>query len=126
MQMQLTKGWSAEVEREQEWLYLKLRWEPTSGELYPQLVQPLWQLTCQQLLNRVVLELQHIPLLHSHLVGELVQLQQRIAEQGGMLRLAGLTEDQHAVLQIASLADRFPHYRTRQEAVQGYRPKKPR
>jgi hypothetical protein len=55
-----------------------------------------------------------------------VRLHKRVTTQGGMVRLCGLSEASQDVLRISRLADRFPAYRNRTDAVMGYRPQQPR
>ena len=126
MDQQLAPGWTAELDRGPDWLFIRLYWDPVNGDQDPDLVEPIWQLLNISLLNRLILEIEHMPRLDTHLMGELVRLHKRVVEQGGMVRLSGTSDANQEVIREAQLADRFPQFRNREEAVLGYRPRKPR
>jgi len=76
---------------------------------------------------RVVLELDQVSVLNSHLIGQLVQLYRRIRQHDGVMRLCGLSPYNLEVLRTCRLEDRFLPYRDREEAVMGgSRPRQPR
>jgi hypothetical protein len=49
----------------------------------------------------------------------LVNLHKRIYTHGGLLRIAGLSDDNYRVLVACRLHERFPRYASREEAVMG-------
>jgi len=121
----LAPGWELEVERGPNWLFVRtLNLDPDSSEI-PDLADHIWSLLQQHLTYRVVLEMDGIGLLRSELIGELIRLQRRICQQGGLLRLAGLSAENRRVLETCGLADRFPIYGCLRDAVLGC-PSKPR
>ncbi|MFT7641040.1 MAG: anti-anti-sigma regulatory factor [Pirellulaceae bacterium] len=126
MDQQLAPGWTAELECGPDWLFVRLYWSPVESGESPDLAEPIWQLLHSNMLNRLVLETENVPLLSSHLIGELVRLHKRVAEQGGMVRLSGTSDENQDIIRTARLAERFPHFRNREDAVMGYRPRKPR
>jgi len=73
-----------------------------------------------------VVELQEVPILRSHLIGQLVLLHKRIHVQDGLLRICGLSDESLAILQASKLESRLPHFRNREEAVMGASPNLPR
>ena len=91
-----------------------------------ELADRLWTLLQREFTHRLVLEMDDLPLLRSALLGELIQLHERITAEGGLLRLCGLSNDCRQVLCSSRLSDRFPHYGNRTEAVMGLVPRKPR
>lgn len=126
MILDLAPGWTIEVDRGPDWLFFRLHGEEPFETDGIALSALLWQVLEQEFSRRLVIEMDEIRLLRSHLIGELVLLHKRLQSQGGMLRLAGLTDKNYAVLSGCRLADRFPQYRNREDAVMGYRPAKPR
>ena len=124
--LNLAPGWTMDLERGPEWLFFRLH-GPHDGLIGDaNLAGPLWAVLEQEFTRRLVLELGELDLLRSWLVGQLVLLHRRLHAEGGMLRIAGLSDRNQDVLRLSQLADRFPHYRTRAEAVMGHRPGKPR
>jgi anti-anti-sigma regulatory factor len=126
MDQQIAPGWTAELSSGPDWLFVRLYWNPADCGQSPDLAEPIWQLLQTNMQNRLVLETENVPLLSSHLVGELVRLHKLIVEQGGMVRLSGTSDENQDILRTAQLADRFPQFGNREEAVMGYRPRKPR
>ena len=75
----------------------------------------------------IVLELDQIEVLNSHLIGQLVRLYKLIREHDGVLRLSGLSPYNLQMLHTCRLDDRLVPYHDRREAVLGCcRPHHPR
>ena len=112
-------GWGLDVQRGPDWLLVRVSSgdEGDSGT-YP-LADSLWALCERHFTYRLVLELDQIGLLNSHLIGQLVQLYKRISEHDGVLRLCGLSAYNLRVLEVCQLKGHFPAYHDRQEAVRG-------
>jgi len=126
MNQELGSGWTVDITRGPDWLFVRLEGNSQFDSTDVDLAARVWNLVDREFANRIVLEMENVPLLSTSLVGELVQLHARITSQGGLMRISGLSEDNFAVLQACRLAERFPHYLDRHEAVLGYRPAKPR
>jgi anti-anti-sigma regulatory factor len=126
MLVDLTPGWTLEMDRGPDWLFI--RPVPLSASTGPEidLAEAIYERMDQQFLNRVVVEMDAVPLLRSWLIGQLVMLHKRIVSRGGLVRLAGMSEDNQRVLEMVHLDDRFPQYPDRGAAVMGHRPVKPR
>ena len=62
----------------------------------------------------------------SDLIGQLVRLNKQVQEQGGVLRLSGLSPRNQEVLRLSQLDDRFPQYADREAAVMAQQTVKPR
>jgi anti-anti-sigma regulatory factor len=123
--LELAPGWQAIVDRGPDWLFIRLQGaDGLSGD--QELAETLWRTIDQHFTYRVVLEVDQVGLLHSYLVGQFVLLHKRLHSHGGVLRLCGLSDNNQSVLKTCRLDDRFPQYRNRGEAVNGYRPVKPR
>jgi anti-anti-sigma factor len=119
-------GWELDVERGPDWLLVKIRnQDRTSTE--PPLADGVWDLLERHFTYRVVLELDQLSVLNSHLIGQLVQLYRRIRQHDGVMRICGLSPYNLEVLRTCRLEDRFLPYRDREEAVMaGSRPRNPR
>ena len=126
MLLELAPEWTMDVDRGPDWLFIRLN-PPHGGDTCEvQLAEMVWQTLQQSFCNRVVLEMDDVGYLRSWMVGELVKLHKRVTSQGGMLRLAGVSHEAETVLRICRLADRFPVYRNRTDAVMGHQPALPR
>jgi anti-anti-sigma regulatory factor len=123
--LDIAPGWQVAVDRGPDWLFIRLE-EAETAAASNDLAERLWQTIQQHFTYRVVLELDQVGLLHSQLVGQLVLLHKRLHAHDGVLRLCGLSDSNQDVLRTSRLEDRFPQYRNRGEAVNGYRPSKPR
>lgn len=126
MIQELGSGWTAEIDRGPDWLFISLKGIEPFDASGVDVATSIWQFFEREFVNRLVLELDQVLVLRSELVGALVRLHARITSQGGIMRVSGLSDENFAVLRSCRLHDRFPQYRDRQEAVLGYRPNKPR
>ena len=113
-------GWAVDADRVDDWLFLKIRKTDPNASDEPPLAEQVWTICQQHAIAHVVLEMDEIALLFSYLVGQLVLLHKRVTVRGGRMRLCGLSPHNQDVLQIARLSDRFPPYRTREEAMLGH------
>jgi len=116
--------WKADVDRGPDWVFVRLRPGQHPGD--SPLADYLWSILQQHFTYRLVLELDEVRDLQSHLIGQLALLAQRIQKRGGLLRLCGLSEDNKALLNTCRLDSYMPHFATRGEAVMGHRPHQPR
>jgi anti-anti-sigma factor len=124
--LQMAPGWNLDVDRGPDWLFVKLHCDPKNSWDSPPLAETLWALTEQHFTRRLVVECDDLQFLHSVLLGQLVLLHKRLTSQGGLLRLAGLSEQNQDVLRGCRLDGRFPAYDCRTDAIMGFRPDKPR
>lgn len=115
--LEQTSGWRTEVERGPDWLFVRVI-PPSGGEAttFP-LAECVWDLMRSHFATRVVLELDQLPILRSAVIGEIVLLHKRVHTQGGIMRIAGLSDANQSVLRMMRLDERFPHFRDRYEAV---------
>jgi anti-anti-sigma factor len=124
--LQLAPGWSVETARGPDWLFVRLRGPDDGNSEGTNLADSLWSLLQQQLVRRLVVEMDDLPVVRSSTLGQLVVLNKRIHDHGGLMRLCGLSDAGQQAVQVSRLDGCFPSYRNREEAVMGYRPKKPR
>ncbi|MCA9207375.1 MAG: hypothetical protein KDA55_03420 [Planctomycetales bacterium] len=125
MLIDLADGWHAELDRGPDWLFVRLSGLQRGGGNVS-LADAIWQLLQQNLAHRLVLELDDLPILPSHVIGELVKLHKRINTEGGLMRICGLSDECQSVCRMNRLDARFPHYGSRHDAVMGHYPAKPR
>ena len=117
----LTKvsGCELDVERGPDWLLVRVRSIDLAGPGDPLLAERLWHLLQQHFTYRLVLELDGVQVLSSHVIGQLAQLYRQIEEHDGILRLCGLSPHNCQALHACRLDDRLLPYCDRQEAVTG-------
>lgn len=123
--VEIASGWVACVDRGPDWLFVKLHnAEQITAESIP-LADNLWQMLREHFVGRLVLELDEVDF-RSHLLAQLLALHRRIDHHGGVLRLCGVSDENQQVLRASRLDGRFPQFRSREEAVYGHRPTRPR
>lgn len=125
---QLANGWTVDIERGPDWLFLRVRPPVDTPVDQTPLAAQIWSILQQHFTYRVVLELEDVGLLHSYLMGQLLLLSKRIHTCGGVLRVCGLSESNQLALRACRLDRAVPHFHNREEAVmgQGCRPYHPR
>lgn len=123
--MQLAPGWSVDVDRGPDWLFVRLNVEDESQK-QPELAESLWALLQCHLTYRVVVELDRLPQLSSFLLGQLVLLSKRVQADGGLMRLSGVSRAGQDSLRAARLERVLPSFADRETAVMGHRPRQPR
>lgn len=123
MLVDLVPGWTLETDRGPDWLFI--RPVPPAGKegVEVEFAEAIWERMQQHFCNRVVLEMEQIPLLRSWLIGQLVLLHKRVTSHEGLMRMSGMSDGNQEVLRMVRLDDRFPQYADRGAAVMGYRPK---
>jgi len=124
--VELARGWLADIERGPDWLFVRLQKPEFEADGAPPLADSLWELLQQHFVRRLVVEMDQVEWLPSYLVGQLVLLHRRVCQEGGVMRLCGLTPANREVLRSLRLENRFPYFADRDEAVLGYPPLQPR
>jgi anti-anti-sigma factor len=112
-------GRSLEVERGPDWLLVRLHGLDWLEAEDPALADQVWSLLEQHLTHRLVLELDEVEVLNSHLIGQLADLYRRIEEHEGVMRICGLSPRNRQALHACRLDDRLLPYRSRKDAVMG-------
>ena len=118
--------WELAVHRGPGWLLVKPCCPSEDLLDDPPLADQLWSLLERHFIYRLVLELDEVKIVNSHLIGQMLVLHRRIRDHGGLMRLCGLSSFNQKVLQMHGLIDRFPAYSDPIEAVMASRLPKPR
>ena len=124
---QLATGWHVELaDRGPDWLFIRLSVDADAYYEASDVADRIWSLVQQHFVYRVVLEMDEVPFLSSHVIGQLVMIQKRVLQHGGALRLCGLSPSCQDVLRICRLITVLPAYESRSDAVMGRALVKPR
>ncbi len=126
-QVSVARGWEFAVDRGPDWLIVRPRPVDRATKDSPSLAERVWALLERSLMHRLVLELGNVDPLDEPLVGELLQLRQRIVESEGVMRVCGLSPKNERLLREHSPAVHIANYCDREAAVKGeIRPRQPR
>ena len=87
----------------------------------PQIADKLWSISSRHFIYRLVLELEDLEELPSGMMGQLVMLQERLAQCGGALRICGLSPECEETLHSCHLDSALPNHASREAAVMGER-----
>jgi anti-anti-sigma regulatory factor len=112
-------GLELNVDRGPNWLFVKLRAKNNPLAEVPQIADKLWSISSRHFIYRLVLELEELEELQSGLMGQLVMLQERLAQCGGALRICGLSPECEEALHNCHLDTALPNHASRTEAVMG-------
>lgn len=124
--VQIADGWTLDVDRGPDWLFVRVHCPADRPDDAPQLAENLWALLQQHFAQRIVLEMDEVSLLHSYLIGQLLLLYKRVYNSGGLLRISGLSPQNCEVLRSCRLDQSLPLYSSRDEAVRGFHARLPR
>ena len=119
-------NWEFGVVRGPGWLIVKPiphGQDPTQSY---ELAEAVWGLLQQHFVQRLVIEMDQVSFMSSYLIGQLVLLQKRIHQQGGVLRVCGMSPDCQQAMQLSQLHKLLPNYVDREQAILGARPTQPR
>ena len=94
--------------------------EQTAREV-PQIADKLWSISSRHFIYRLVLELEELEELPSGMMGQLVLLQERLAQCGGALRICGLSPECEETLHSCHLDSALPNHATRDRGRDGQR-----
>jgi len=117
----IAPGWELSLERGPNCMLARLSKEGPGDEL-PPLADELWEQMRRHMTYQVVLEMDAVGRLDSHIIGQLVKLYKRIREHDGLLRLCGLSAEDREVLHQCQLESLLPTYPGRADALMGRSP----
>jgi anti-anti-sigma regulatory factor len=112
-------GLELNVDRGPNWLFVKLRSRESSRAEVPQIAEKLWSISSRHFIYRLVLELEDLNELPSGMMGQLVMLQERLAQCGGALRICGLSPECEETLHSFHLDSALHNHASREAAVMG-------
>ena len=119
MAIHVVDGLELNVDRGPNWLFVKLRAKDKKPVEVPQIADKLWSISSRHFIYRLVLELEELQELQSGLLGQLVLLQERLAQCGGALRICGLSPECEETLSSCHLDSALPNHASREQAVMG-------
>jgi hypothetical protein len=120
MTVPIADGWQFDVEEGPEWLFLCLRRSGHDAAPEPPVATRAWEIAQQSRRTRIVFELCENVMLSSFLVGQLILLHKRAQIAGATFRIQGFSTHNYTTLQMLRVADRFPNYAGRENAVLGH------
>lgn len=112
-------GLELNVDRGPNWLFVKLRAKDEAPKSVPQIADKLWSISSRHFIYRLVLELDDLREMPSGMMGELAQLQSRLSQCGGALRICGLSPECEEALHDCQLDSALPNHASREAAVMG-------
>jgi anti-anti-sigma regulatory factor len=112
-------GLELNVDRGPNWLFVKLRSRQPPRAEVPQIAEKLWSISSRHFIYRLVLELENLDEIPSGMMGQLVMLQERLAQCGGALRICGLSPECEETLHSCHLDSALPNHASREAAVMG-------
>jgi hypothetical protein len=120
MTVPIADGWQFDVDEGPEWLFLCLRRSGPDAAPEPPVATRAWEIAEQSHKTRIVFEMGENAFLTSYLVGQLILLHKRALIAGATFRIQGFSAHNYATLQMLHVADRFPNYAGRENAVLGH------
>ena len=124
--IETAQGWRLEADFAGEWLVVRIGRDGDHAPSEPALAESIWLLADRQGRRRLAVEFAHPMMLTSLLVGQLILLHKRAHLNGGTVRVCGLSPENDRILRMMGLSGRFPNYATREAALAGDLPSKPR
>ena len=119
-------GWRIDVDRGPAWLFLRVHPPEEVFSDCADFAESVWERASAHFIYRLVLEMDEFRVLPSRMIGQLIMLQKRLQNRGGVLRLSGLSEDCQRVLRACRLDDRLMSFPDRECAVKAQQPNRPR
>ncbi len=115
----IASGYELHVERGPDWLLVRVACSDPVELDAVSLAEEIWSLLEQHFTYRLVLELDQVSVLTSHMIEQLMQLHHRLEHRGGVMRVCGLSPYNCEVLHACRVDEELLPYQDRQEAVTG-------
>lgn len=119
----IAPGWELKVDRGPDGLWVSISGpaaeNPAESSGNPPLAEQLWSLLERHFVHRLVLELENVEVLDERLMEQLLVLNRRIREHGGMMRLCGLSPENQDLLKAYGAHHGFAVYDSLEDAVMG-------
>lgn len=113
------EGYELDVDRGPNWLFVRVHPNGEPMNEPSQIADELWSISSKHFIYRLVLELDQLDELPEGMMGQIVVLQQRLAQHGGALKLCGLSPDCAQALTRQRLEQALPNHQSRAGAVWG-------
>ena len=127
MKVDLAPGWTTELNRGPNWLFVRLYGPDGEQADATGIAESLSMLMKQELVQRLVLELDQLEQMPAEFVRELVELHEQLDQRGGIVRLCGVSDVHQDILRDNQIDHWFPQFGDREQAVKGsFRPSQPR
>lgn len=114
-------GWQLDVDEGPDWLFLRLLRNGSDAAPEPPLAARGWAIADERQKVRLIFELGDGIVMTSHLAGQLILMHKRAEMAGGRFRICGFDEHAYSTLKMIRVAERFPNYASREDAVLGRR-----
>ena len=112
-------GWGLRVERGPDWLFVRL--EAATPETVPaaraDLAESIWAMLQEHRAHRLVLELDGVEAVADRLVDVITKLGGRLREDGGLLRVCGLSQPNASRLRSCRGIEDVPLFDSRSDAI---------
>jgi MFS superfamily sulfate permease-like transporter len=109
-------GWDVAVERGPDWLFLRLAHDGAKAGREP-LADRLLGMIRVNHAHRVVLELDRVRSIDDTLIDALAAVGSRVRDDGGLVRVCGLSDGDLRRLRSSDRASDLPHFESRSAAV---------
>jgi anti-anti-sigma regulatory factor len=119
MALHVVDGLELAVDRGPNWLFVKLRTKSVKRKNVRHLADKLWSIASRHFIYRLVVELDELDELPAACTEELVNLQGRLVECGGALRICGLSPECEETLQSCHADTTLTNHASRAAAVLG-------
>jgi hypothetical protein len=119
MAVHVVDGLEMNVDRGPNWLFVKLRNKKAPRAAVPQLADKLWSISTRHFIYRLVVEVDDLEKIPAGWMDELADLQHRLTECGGALRICGMAPEREQPLASGYLDCALSNSATRVEAVMG-------
>jgi hypothetical protein len=112
-------GLDINVDRGPNWLFVKLRNKRAPLANGPQIADRLWSIASRHFIYRLVVELDELDEWPTGWMDELTQLQERLVDCGGALRICGLSRSCEETLHGRQFESTLTNHPSRADAVMG-------
>jgi hypothetical protein len=111
--------WSVSIDRGPDWLFIRLEPPRRLGDdaVVDRLDDHVWQTIREHGAHRVVLELDRVQAINEGLIDMIAAVGTRVRDDGGLLRVCGLSRPNLDRLRRSTNAADVPHFGSRAEAV---------
>jgi hypothetical protein len=111
--------WSVSIDRGPDWLFIRLEPPRRLGDdaVVDRLDHHVWQTIREHGAHRVVIELDRVQAIDEGLIDMIAAIGTRVRDDGGILRVCGLSRPNLDRLRRSTTAAEVPHFASRAEAV---------